>query len=119
MREAYDSTVLLFADFSEIEEKLELAFGQFSVDFPSYPIPEITTFFGGFNYGVVTYDNNIAIGLENFLGEKSKYYVLLGDPEYLRFQKQKKFITSNVAEVWINEHFQKYIGGRDLLSQLI
>ena len=110
MREAYDSVALLFADFSEIEEELEFAFGQFLVDFPSYPIPEITTFFGGFNYGVVTYDNNIAIGLENFLGKNSKYYSLLGDPEYLRFQKQKKFIVSNVAEVWINEHFQKYIG---------
>jgi len=119
MREAYDSVALLFADFSEIEEELEFAFGQFSVDFPSYPIPEITTFFGGFNYGVVTYDNNIAIGLENFLGKNSKYYGLLGDPEYLRFQKQKKFIVSNAAEVWINEHFQQYIGGRDLLSQLI
>ena len=119
MLEAYDSVALLFANFSEIEEELEFAFGQFSVDFPSYPIPEITTFFGGFNYGVVTYDNNIAIGLENFLGKNSKYYSLLGDPEYLRFQKQKKFIASNIAEVWINEHFQKYIGGRDLLSQLI
>ena len=119
MQEAYDSVALLFTDFSEIEEELELAFGQFSVDFSSYPIPEITTFFGGFNYGVVTYDNNIAIGLENFLGKNSKYYSLLGNPEYLRFQKQKEFIVSNVAEVWINEHFQQYIGGRDLLSQLI
>jgi len=119
MREAYDSVALLFADFSEIEEELEFAFGQFSVDFPSYPIPEITTFFGGFNYGVVTYDDNIAIGLENFLGEKSKYYALLGDPSYLRFQKQKKFIASNVIEVWLNEYFQQYLGGRDLLSQLI
>ena len=119
MREAYDSAALLFADFSGIEEELEFAFGQFSVDFPSYPIPEITTFFGGFNYGVVTYDDNIAIGLENFLGEGSKYYALLGDPSYLRFQKQKKFITSNVMEVWLNEYFQQYLGGRDLLSQLI
>ena len=91
----------------------------FSESFPSYPIPEITTFFGGFNYGVVTYDDNIAIGLENFLGKNSKYYQLLGNPEYLRFQKQKKFIASNVMEVWLNEHFQQYLGGRDLLSQLI
>ena len=119
MREAYDSVALLFADFSAIEEELEFAFGQFSVDFPSYPIPEITTFFGGFNYGVVTYDDNIAIGLENFLGENSKYYALLRDASYLRFQKQKKFIASNVMEVWLNEYFQQYLGGRDLLSQLI
>ena len=119
LREAYDSTALLFSDFSVIQNDLELAFGQFAADFPSYPIPEITTFFGGFNYGVVTYDNNIAIGLENFLGENSKFYQYLRDPEYLRFQKQKRFISSNVMEVWFNEHFQKYLGGRDLLSQII
>lgn len=119
MREAYDSVAVMFADFSDIQQELELAFWQFSDKFPSYPIPEITTFFGGFNYGVVTYDNNIAIGLENFLGHNSKYFNLLGDPDYLRFQKQKKFIASNVMEVWLNEYFQQYIGGRDLLSQLI
>ena len=119
MREAYDSTVVIFDDFNEFEHSLELAFGQFTNDFPSYPLPEITTFFGGFNYGVVTYDNNIAIGLENFLGVNSKFYLFLGDPEYLRFQKQKKFILSNVMEVWFNEHFQKYLGGKDLLSQII
>ncbi len=119
MREAYDSTALLFSDFLDIKYDLELAFGQFAIFFPSYPIPEITTFFGGFNYGVVTYDNNIAIGLENFLGKESKYYQYLGDPLYLRYQKQRKFILSNVMEVWFNNHFQKYLEGRDLLSQII
>ena len=119
MREAYDSTSLLFQDFSKTEEDLEFAFAYFNEEFPSYPIPVITTFFSGFNYGVVTYDDNIAIGLESFLGSNSKYYALLGDPEYLQFQKQAKFIVPNVIEVWVNEYFQKYIGGRDLLSQLI
>ena len=119
MREAYDSVAISFADFTNFEKELEFAFWQFSDYFPSYPIPEITTFFGGFNYGVVTYDDNIAIGLENFLGENSKYYQLLGSPQYLRFQKQKKFISANVMEVWLNEYFQQYLDGRDLLSQLI
>lgn len=119
MREAYDSTSLLFSDFSDIEYDLELAFGQFAAAFPSYPIPEVTTFFGGFNYGVVTYDNNIGIGLENFLGENSKYYKYLGDPTYLRFQKQKRFILSNVMEVWFNEYFQEYLFDKDLLSQVV
>ena len=119
MREAYDSTILLFSNFSDTQNDLELAFYNFSVAFPSYPIPEITTFFGGFNFGVVTYDDNIAIGLENFLGQNSKYYQYLGDPEYLRFQKQKRFISSNVMEVWFNEYFQAPLVGGDLLSQII
>ena len=119
MREAYDSTALLFSDFSQVRNELELAFSRFSISFPSYPIPEITTFFGGFNYGVVTYDNNIGIGLENFLGKDSKFYQYLGNPAYLRFQKQKRFISSNVMEVWFNEYFQRYLLGRDFLSQMI
>ena len=119
MREAYDSTKVLFSNFSELQHELELAFGKFSTAFPDYPIPEITTFFGGFNYGVVTYDDNIGIGLENFLGKNSKFYQYLGDPVYLRFQKQKKFISSNVLEVWFNEHFQRYLVGRDFLAQMV
>ena len=119
MREAYDSTALVFSDFSDLKYDLEVAFSRFAIAFPSYSIPEVTTFFGGFNYGVVTYDNNIGIGLENFLGENSKFYQYLGDPEYLRFQKQKRFILSNVMEVWFDEYFQKYMVGRDLLSQII
>lgn len=119
MREAYDSVCVLFSDFSDVHTSLELAFGRVSSVLPSYPMPEITTFFGGFNFGVVTYDNNIGIGLENFLGQDSKYYKYLGDPKYLRFQKQKRFICANVMEVWFNEYFSKYLEGRDLLSQII
>ncbi len=119
MREAYDSISFLFSDFSDVHMELELAFGRISNVFPSYPIPKITTFFGGFNFGVITYDHNIGIGLENFLGQNSKFYKYLGDPKYLRFQKQKKFICPNVIEVWFDEYFYKYLGGRDFLSQMI
>ena len=119
MREAYDSVSIMYSNLNDIKKELNLAFTLFSHNFPTYPIPEITTFFGGFNYGVVTYDNNIAIGLENFLGMDSKFYRLLGNPEYLRFQKQKKFISSNVIEVWLNEYFEQYLTGRELLSQMI
>ena len=119
MREAYDSVSVMYSDLSDIKQELNIAFSLFNNSFPDYPIPEITTFFGGFNYGVVTYDNNIAIGLENFLGMNSRFYRLLENPEYLRFQKQRKFISSNVMEVWLNEYFEKYLIGRDLLSQMI
>ena len=119
MLEAYDSTALLFSDISDIENTLELAFGRSIIDFPSFSVPDITVFFGGFNYAVFTYDNNIAIGLENFLGKNSKFYQFLGDPEYLRFQKQRRFIVSNVMEVFFNEYFQEYLVDRDLLSQMI
>ena len=119
IREANDSIALLFSDFSDIQHDLELAFSNFKASFPSYHIPEITTFFGGFKYGVITYDNNIGIGLDFFLGQNSKYYQYLRDPKYLRFQKQRRFLVSNVMEVWFNENFHKSLVGHDLLSHLI
>ena len=119
MKEAYDSTAVLYSDFSDIISELEMAFGIFANEFPSYPIPDIITFFGGFNFGVVTFDDNIAIGLENFLGTNSKFYSYLGYPEYLKYQKQRRLISSNVMEVWFNEYFSKYLIDRDLLSQMI
>ena len=119
MREAYDSTAALYTDINDIKKDLNYAFSQAKFDFPELPTPTITTFFGGFNYGVITYDNNIAIGLENFLGENSKFYMLLRDPQYLRFQKQRKFISSNVIEVWINEYFEAINYDSDFLSQML
>ena len=119
MKEAYDSTAVMYSDFSDIISELEMAFGIFSNEFPSYPIPDIITFFGGFNFGVVTFDDNIAIGLENFLGKNSKFYSYLGYPEYLKYQNQRRLISSYVMEVWFNEYFSKYLIDRDLLSQMI
>ena len=90
MREAYDTVQVIFSDLSEIEHELGIAFWNFSQFFPNLKIPKVTAFFSGFNYAVITFDDYIAIGLENFLGANSKYYSFLGKPKYLRFQNQKK-----------------------------
>ena len=119
MREAYDSLSLLYSDFSDIENELNNAFSIFYFYFPQYSLPKIITFFSGFNYGVIAYDNIIAIGLENFLGKNSKFYKLLRNPNYLSFHKQKKFLTSNVMEVWYNECFDKCFYCEDFLSRII
>ena len=119
MREAYDTVQVVFSDVSKIEQELGVAFWNFIQFFPTIEIPKIVAFFSGFNYGVITFDDYIAIGLENFLGSNSKYYSFVGEPKYIRFQKQEKFISSNVLEALLNEHFQSYTGGQDLISQLI
>ena len=119
MREAYDTVQVIFSDLSKIENELGIAFWNFSQFFPNLKIPKITAFFSGFNYGVITFDNYIAIGLENFLGANSKYYSFIGKPKYLSFQSQERFISANVLEAWLNECFQKNYSEKDLLSQLI
>jgi len=119
MREAYDTVQIIFSDLSKIENELGIAFWNFSQFFPDHKIPKITAFFSGFNYGVITFDNYLAIGLENFLGANSKYYSFIGKSKYLRLQNQERFICANVLEAWLNECFQLSHPEKDLLSQLI
>ena len=118
MREAYDSVSLFFKDLSQIKNEVDLAFTNINKYFPNYSLPEVYTFFGGFKYGVVFYDNVVGIGLENFLSKNSKFYSLLGEPKYLRDYKNPAFIASNVVEVWCNNYFLKD-QQVDFLSNLI
>ena len=131
MREVYDSVASMYSNISEFKQELNDAFTLIHYVFPDIKPPKITAFFGGFNYGVITYEsscvdslylcpsNNIGIGFEYFFGSNSKYYKLLGYPEYLRFQKQKRFINSNVIEAWFNANFTEYLQGKDFLSKMI
>ena len=130
-KDVYDSIRTRFSDFTEIENSLEQAFGRFFYFFPNsnYNIPNITTFFSGFNYAVFTYPGkdtrtyDIAIGLDYFLGSGSKFYSYLGAHEYERFKFQKKFIPSYVMQVWFDmcyeDKLNKYMFKTDLLTQMI
>ena len=130
-KDVYDSIRIRFSDFTEIENSLEKAFGRFFYFFPnsSYNIPNITTFFSGFNYAVFTYPGkdtrtyDIAIGLDYFLGSGSKFYSFLGAHEYERFKFQKKFIPIYVMQVWFDmcyeDKLNKYMFKTDLLTQMI
>ena len=119
MREVYDTINNKFKDFSNIKIQLDYAFSEHSRIFPNYPTPKIITMFSGFNYGVVIQDSLIAIGLDFYLGKNSVFYERLGDPEYLRFQKQSKFMLPNIMEAWYDSFFSRYNKKSNLLSELI
>ena len=75
--------------------------------------------FSGFNYGVIVEDSLVAIGLDFYLGKNSIFYQRLGDPEYLRFQKQARFITPNILEAWYDSFFSFTNKRTNFLSELI
>ena len=118
MREAFDSTLLIFSDISKIEQNLANSFAIYNNLFPEYPTPKVIACFNGFNYAVSSYEDNIIIGFEHFLGKDSRFYSYLGLPEYIRFQKQNRFILPNIMEVLYSHNFQDTIKD-DLLSEII
>ena len=119
MREVYDTINLRFSSISNLKNDLGNSLYNFKNLFSEYPTPNIITMFSGFNYGVIVEDSLVAIGLDFYLGKNSIFYQRLGDPEYLRFQKQARFITPNILEAWYDSFFSFTNKQTNFLSELI
>ncbi len=119
MREVYDTISLKYRDFDNFEKQLKNTFSKWQDIFVQPPPNKIITLFSGFNYGVISQDSMLIIGLDFFLGSNSKFYSYLQDPEYIRMQKESKFLLSYVLESWVNFNFSNYNMKSDFLSQMI
>ena len=75
--------------------------------------------FSGFNYGVIVQDSIVAVGLDFYLGENSIFYKRLNDPEYLKYQKQSKFLVPNIMEAWYDSFFSYTNMNINFISELI
>ncbi len=70
----YDTTTLLFQDFSPFEAEFKQAFQFLKYYFPNLPTPDVTTFISEFGVGAFIYqDQSLAVGLDFFLGETFPY----------------------------------------------
>ena len=119
MREAYDTLMKKYPDVAFLERDLADAFDRYKQHFPERKVPKVITYFSGFNFGVVTNDSILAIGLDYFLGKDCCFYKRLSFPEYMRFKNQKKFILPYCFEAIANNEFGAFDRGNDFLSQMI
>ena len=119
MREAYDTLMKKYPDVAFLERDLADAFDRYKQHFPERKVPKVITYFSGFNFGVVTNDSILAIGLDYFLGKDCCFYKQLSFPEYMRFKNQKKFILPYCFEAIANNEFGAFDRGNDFLSQMI
>ena len=119
MKEVYDSIHIKFKNMHVFENELSESFNNLEKFFPEFKHPKIISMFSGFNYGVIVQDSILAIGLDFYLGRESIFYKRLNDPDYLRFQKQSKFLVPNVMEAWYDSFFNHQNNKIDFLSELI
>ena len=119
MREAYDTLMKKYPNVDFLERDLADAFDRYKHHFPERKAPRVITYFTGFNFGVVTNDSILAIGLDYFLGKDCCFYKRLSFPEYMRFKNQKKFILPYCFEAIANNEFGAFDRGNDFLSQMI
>ncbi|MBC8265934.1 MAG: hypothetical protein H8E84_03120 [Flavobacteriales bacterium] len=119
MREAYDTVVKKYPNLDFLESDLADAFDRYNQHFPKNKIPTVITYFSGFNFGVVTNDTILAIGLDYFLGKQCYFYKHLYIPEYMMLQSQENFIVPYCIEAIVNNEFGIFDIGNDFLSQMI
>ncbi|MCB0557327.1 MAG: hypothetical protein H6573_04700 [Lewinellaceae bacterium] len=74
VRHLYDTCQVVFEDMSGIEAELEQAFRFFQYYFPGEAMPTVTTFISEYTIAAFVYGkNDLAVGLDLFLGETYPY----------------------------------------------
>lgn len=109
----------VFNDISGLQKKLENGFRHYKYYFPNKTIPKIITIISGFNQSVVMTRDAIGISLDNYLGAKCPFYVLLGLPEYKRQNMYSDKIPTDVLYNWGISEFEFNESKNDLMSNMI
>jgi hypothetical protein len=109
----------VFNDMSGLQKKLEDGFRHYKYYFPNKTIPQIITIISGFNQSVVMTRYAIGISLDNYLGAKCPYYVMLGLPEYKRQNMYSDKIPTDVLYNWGISEFGFNESKNDLISNMI
>jgi len=109
----------VFKDISGLQKKLEDGFRHYKYYFPNKTIPRIITIISGFNQSVVMTRDAIGISLDNYLGAKCPYYVMLGLPEYKRQNMYSDKIPTDVLYNWGISEFGINESKNDLISNMI
>ncbi len=119
MREAYADCQKIYPDLNFLEDELTGIFKHFKFYFPEKNLPKIATMMSGFNYPVVLIDSTLAIGLDMYLGSKSKFYQMLAMPHYKSLFMNKETIAPDAVRIWMLSEFSYHMDKSDFLSEII
>lgn len=102
---ACSDSVFNKSQMASLEHHLSASFSLYHAYFPDKPIPSITTFVSGFNYGIVSSDSSLGIGLDMFLGKNNRFYRYLEYPKYKTNQMNPENIPVYAMMAWLEHEF--------------
>jgi hypothetical protein len=121
----YDSSKLVFADFSLIEQEVLQGLKTVKYYFPTYPVPtKLVTFIGPINsYANIITTDALAVGMQMYMGKNySLYHTDMGlqlYPEYISRRFEKEYIPVNCIKTIIDDLYPSKSLGKPLVEQMI
>lgn len=94
--EIYRDVMKKYSNLDAVQEELKTALSHYKYYFPDAKIPEFYTIVGGIDPGnpfINTYQNNVIINLDWYLGKDYKYYKDYRIPQFIREQCEPRNIT--------------------------
>ncbi|UYQ93218.1 hypothetical protein MKQ68_24350 [Chitinophaga horti] len=117
-----DSINQHFQSLDKLEQEITDAFRFTKYYIPSFKAPKVRTFMSAIgNYGALTVDSTVGIGLDMYLGANFPIYQVLSAelPSYLVRTFEPAYIPVNVMKVVEQDLFPRAAEGRKLVEQMI
>ena len=124
-RSVYDSSQLLFKDFTPYEKEIKNALQFCKYYFPAYKVPQkILTFIGPLDgTSIAITDDAVAIGLQHYLGKNYSLYKtsLVQDiyPQYITNNFETPYISVNVMKQIILDIYPEKLDEKSLVQQMM
>ena len=119
IREVYTEVEKKFADISPISSGMSEALNRFHILFPDSVVPAVYTIVTGFNYNIIIADSSLGLGLDMYLGEKSKYYEWLKLPEYKIRNMHPGMVVPDAIRGLLLSTFEMKSDREDLITWMI
>lgn len=120
MNMVIDDINATFGDFQTEQEQIIDAFKHFKYHLPENKIPEkVITWNSAFNYGVVSTDKYIGIGLEMYLGNENRIIQKIGFPQFMKQKMSKEYLLVDICHSWVISNVLGEDQGETFLSSAI
>jgi len=110
----------VFGDFQEQQDAMIDAFKHYKYHVSDAKLPEkIITYNSAFNYGVVSTETSIGIGLEMYLGFENRIIKQLPFPQFMKLKMSKDYLLVDVVHSWLITNLMGEDRGETFLSSMI
>jgi hypothetical protein len=120
MRDLKNDMDARFQDFESVEAQFIDAFKHLKFHLPNALLPEqVITYNGAFNYGVVSTDTQMGLGLDMYIGPDNRKLKLAGFPVYMTEKMQPQYLIVDAAHSWLVTNIFLADRGENFLEDLI